>query len=276
MTSEFECEECKKVFGRNEYLKVHLRIHNNLRPFVCESCPSTFKDPSAFGRHKKFHLENRKTYSCDECNKVFKTNSAIYSHKLNHSNERKFSCSQCSQCTFKTKRRLTDHEYISLGNHAFECDLCGKKFACQQYLDTHKRWHNNLTSEICTVCSKTFKNKAYLTKHIKTHKGKKNHTNEKSVIRGLRKIKVLRNIHQFMMMTIDNTPVDCLVCSKSFRNKFRPTNYSIVHVTENSQCNEYDKAFKNKLGLKEHKKRAHSVKEARVTFATRARQNWQI
>ena len=119
----FQCEKCKKVLSSLSSLKIHLGIHSDYRPYSCQSCTSTFKDPSAFGRHKKLHLENQQEYSCDVCQKVLSSYSNLYNHKKTHSDERKFICMEC-KITFKTKRRLTDHEYRSHGNHVFECDLC--------------------------------------------------------------------------------------------------------------------------------------------------------
>ena len=82
-----QCEKCKKTFENNIYLAIHMKIHYDPRPSICESCPSSFKDPSAFSRNKNVQRENAKIFTCDVCRKEFKTNSNLYGHKKFHSDK---------------------------------------------------------------------------------------------------------------------------------------------------------------------------------------------
>ena len=86
-SSSVQCGKCEKTFEKNAYLKIHMRIHSDLRPYICESCPSSFNDPSAFSRHKNLHREDAKIFTCDVCQKEFKTSSNLYGHKKFHSEE---------------------------------------------------------------------------------------------------------------------------------------------------------------------------------------------
>ena len=93
--TSFACRECSKTFKKAEYLRIHLRIHSEDRPYKCESCVSTFKVPSALKRHKKLHLETTKKHICSICNKIFNSYTSWYSHKKSHSDEKPFKCSDC-------------------------------------------------------------------------------------------------------------------------------------------------------------------------------------
>ena len=64
-----------------------MKIHSDPRPSICESCPTSLKDPSAFSRNKNVHRENAKIFTCDVCQKEFKTKSNLYGHKKFHSEE---------------------------------------------------------------------------------------------------------------------------------------------------------------------------------------------
>ena len=82
-----QCGKCKKTFEKNTCLTIHMKIHSDLKPYICESCRGSFKDPSAFSRHKNLHREHSKIFTCDVCQKEFKTSSNLNGHKKFHSDE---------------------------------------------------------------------------------------------------------------------------------------------------------------------------------------------
>ena len=73
-------KEIVKTF-QNLVHTIHVTIDSYLRPYICESLPSSFKSLSAFGRHKNLHRGNAKIFTCDVCQKEFKTNSSLNGHK---------------------------------------------------------------------------------------------------------------------------------------------------------------------------------------------------
>lgn len=48
----FECELCKKTFGRKDALLEHQTIHRGERPYKCLWCPKTFRNSSHFSTHR--------------------------------------------------------------------------------------------------------------------------------------------------------------------------------------------------------------------------------
>ena len=66
---------------------IHMKVDSELRPYICESLPSSLKDLSAFDWHTNLHRGNAKIFSCDVCSKEFKTDSNLSAHKKFHSNE---------------------------------------------------------------------------------------------------------------------------------------------------------------------------------------------
>lgn len=189
--TSFACTECYKTFKKAEYLKVHVLIHSKDRPNKCESCVSTFKDPSAFGRHKKLHLENTEKYVCSKCNKTFNTYNSWYGHKKSHSNERPFKCSDCDK-GYKAKRGLDKHVINSHGGLTVVCDLCDKTFPNELYLRNHKKTHKQLAQ---LFQSSFVPKKTYI--FTKENTVGKSHTSVKYVIDGFHKCQ--RNINTYQL-----------------------------------------------------------------------------
>ena len=73
-------KEIVKTF-QNLVHTIHVTIDSYLRPYICESLPSSFKSLSAFGRHKNLRRGNAKIFTCDVCQKKFQTNSSLNGHK---------------------------------------------------------------------------------------------------------------------------------------------------------------------------------------------------
>ena len=40
-------------------LEIHMRCHSTERPFACDQCEKTYKDPTSLSIHKKTHTGTR-------------------------------------------------------------------------------------------------------------------------------------------------------------------------------------------------------------------------
>lgn len=57
----FQCEECGTSFSRGDKLKVHARIHSNVRPYWCDvaGCQYRAIDSGSLRKHKRTHTNER-------------------------------------------------------------------------------------------------------------------------------------------------------------------------------------------------------------------------
>ncbi|XP_077514692.1 uncharacterized protein LOC144125304 [Amblyomma americanum] len=78
----FECDYCGKVFGRSNVLAMHLRLHTNERPYLCQHCGLTFRNPT----NLKYHTVNMHTknyaVSCPICSRGFVVRRKLAKHLM--------------------------------------------------------------------------------------------------------------------------------------------------------------------------------------------------
>lgn len=71
----FSCELCAYVTKRKEHFLRHCNdVHNNVRPYLCDHCGSSFKRKDALAQHKTTHLDRSLRvfrFHCQECSKGF-------------------------------------------------------------------------------------------------------------------------------------------------------------------------------------------------------------
>ena len=60
---DHKCKYCPKAFTLAQYLREHIYIHTNERPFVCHypGCSKSFRQSGKFSLHKKIHEDELKT-----------------------------------------------------------------------------------------------------------------------------------------------------------------------------------------------------------------------
>ena len=118
-----KCTVCSKVFAGKHNLELHMRLHNNEKP-----------------------------YECDVCKKSFTQNRSLKEHKLTHRSERQFKCPYCDK-KFVQKNHLKYH-LTSLHGQAVSdipkhtCQICSKAFPYPYQLKRHEKTHVNKNPKI--------------------------------------------------------------------------------------------------------------------------------
>ena len=95
-----------KGFMSISNLREHEKIHNDLRPYECETCGEKFNVNSSLKSHARIHI-GEKSYHCELCKKWFSSSN----HERIHTGDngsKIFRCDICSK-TFKTRNSLKIH-----------------------------------------------------------------------------------------------------------------------------------------------------------------------
>jgi len=73
------CHICQKKFSDSGDLKIHVRRHEGLKPYVCSDCPMCFCTASDLKQHQQKHSQY-KQFGCMLCGKCFRYKSYVKSH----------------------------------------------------------------------------------------------------------------------------------------------------------------------------------------------------
>lgn len=170
--------ECGKVFKNERYLRSHRRIHNQEKyKKICDQCEKTFPNSTELKRHNKiFHTEGgRKNFLCNQCGKKYDQVSQLNVHtKLVHL-ERNIVCNEpgCDK-KFSTEYKLKIHSNVAhLKIKNFECNMesCSKAFSSKQKLQRHVEVTHRKHRLNCPVegCKYMIGRKDYMKTHCRKH-----------------------------------------------------------------------------------------------------------
>ena len=95
----FKCTQCEKCFRLSSYLQDHLQIHSAERPFKCALCEKCFTRKQTLFYHKrKFHSDS--PHKCESCCKDFTDDNALKRHdceKRSARDKETFTCWMCDE-----------------------------------------------------------------------------------------------------------------------------------------------------------------------------------
>jgi uncharacterized Zn-finger protein len=154
---KFQCSFCSKKFNRNFCLQQHLKLHENNRPFGCNTCGKSFVTKYKLDVHEQViiavlvkifakannnfllqtHILGWK-HMCDICGSQFRQKSTLILHIRRHTQEGLHLCSFCNKSYVK-QYDLQRHILTHSNTRDFLCDACGKDFKTPGDLHDHRR-----------------------------------------------------------------------------------------------------------------------------------------
>lgn len=161
-----QCHICKK-FVKEYCLKMHMKMHNNIKISKCTVCGEKFKHYFQKRKHEvEVHNISPTIYPCKLCGeKFFNTNRRSIHYRKIHLQLNKYVCQFCNQ-SFFTGGELKNHLAVHSNERNHKCELCGRLFKRKKTLADHVKVH---FINKCEVCSKPFKDKKSLLAHVTTH-----------------------------------------------------------------------------------------------------------
>ena len=244
-----------KVFFNARNLKMHVKLHQEEKPFPCKECENFFTEAFRLRNHQKLH-QSEKPFTCDQCDKRFRSPSKLKSHIMFHTREKPFSCNLCKK-QFAQKSAIKSHMRTHTGETPFKCEECGKAFKRSDKLRQHQRNH---TGEIlhhtgenlplhCSLCNKFFKRPEYFKRHQLIHTGQKPfpcNECEKS-------FRQVSNLKRHKLMHSGKKPFSCKECGKSFKQPEHLKCHLTKHSGERAfKCEKCEKSFARKDNLRKH------------------------
>jgi len=138
-----KCKICDKVYSDKIRLELHMRMHNNLKPFPCTICDKAFTQKRSLKEHLLTH-DTVRHYECRHCEKKFV--------QKNH-----------------LKYHLASQHAETAGNEVrHQCAVCNKVFPFPYQLRKHVAVHGSKSAERqlqCRRCLSWFSSPALLQEH---------------------------------------------------------------------------------------------------------------
>nr|CAD7425093.1 unnamed protein product [Timema monikensis] len=240
----FSCKVCSKTFTKLVYLRRHVIIHSDRRPYECKVCKNTFTRSGDLSKHMRIHTR--------ELTKLEKEDTAI------HEYAGEFVCKLCSR-SFSKEFYLKQHTVVHIEKEptTYLCDECGKAFKQRGALTQHKATHSTVKSHICSDCGKAFAFIGRLRDHLKVHAGVKPYLCN---ICG-KAFAAREGLFAHERTHTGEKPYCCNLCPRTFATS---SNYRthMRHHTEGKRfpCTHCPTAFFTKSGLERHERLHSGVK----------------
>ncbi|XP_046559009.1 zinc finger protein 709-like [Haliotis rubra] len=165
LLGKVSCQVCSKILANQSYLKRHMRIHTQEKPYRCKLCGEAFYMYGTFRNHRLAHQGiPPKVYTKSNQRRVRCVGS-----------EKPFTCEVCGRGFVQghgLRRHLQFHEKEkSRPEKKFQCQVCRNFYPDLKNLQRHMIYHNRERNCKCQLCDKAYIRPSHLKRHmIDTHK----------------------------------------------------------------------------------------------------------
>jgi len=187
----FPCSICPKKFNQKTNLRTHMNWHLGIKDFQCNDCGKLFTRENTLKEHEAIvHLLSNEAFQCNTCGKEYKNKRSFKAHKkthveiVHHHNNEVFPCNICGK-EFKYKPNLGTHIKTHLGikrrkeTKDFRCNDCDKQFTRDKCLQEHiSIVHHGRRDFNCHECGKSFTRLPSL----KVHQNLKKHGQDNNIL----------------------------------------------------------------------------------------------
>ncbi|XP_066170570.1 zinc finger protein 607-like [Sylvia atricapilla] len=176
----YRCQHCSYTTAVLNNFRLHLKIHTDEKPFVCEECKEAFKTSSHLQKHSLLHVKNGQEFG--SCLFVERCLENLELHREVHRGtypERDFDSYQSSNSSLLDSKVFGVQQGVKRGSAndvqaqsqplLYECAECSYATGILGNLELHIRTHTGEKPYSCTVCQKKFRTSSHLKRHRLTH-----------------------------------------------------------------------------------------------------------
>lgn len=262
----FKCDYCPKVYALKSRLKQHLRSHTGARPHACAKCGAMFAARGALVAHAREH-EARAAFACVPCGRLYRTRAKYNEHmKIGARHVRpetiKYACSWCPRRFLRSRELDTHVARAHLGQPLvknYVCHQCGNAYARRRTLQEHLLRHAGLTPHICPHCPRSFFDLPTLKEHLRSQHDEENLEYPcKQCPAVLSLADELRTHVRDVHRQYHGTLYKCEQCDKQFKTKYGLKTHALHHSGQKPHgCVDCGRSFSILSNLKRHRRAKH-------------------